>query len=176
MYAQKFLRYSILVFLLFNSNIATSNNEIYYIDMEFLMNNSLAGKSIIKKLDQQNISIQKKFQEIEKKLKNEEEIIISKKNIISPQEYLKEVKSFKKNVKDYKSSRNKKINDISIMKNNAQKKLIEILTPILAEYSEKNSISYIIPKQNIIIGKTDLDLTKTILEILNSKIKNIKLK
>ncbi len=176
MYAQKFLRYSILVFLLFNSNIATSNNEIYYIDMEFLMNNSLAGKSIIKKLDQQNISIQKKFQEIEKKLKNEEEIIISKKNIISPQEYLKEVKSFKKNVKDYKSSRNKKINDISIMKNNAQKKLIEILTPILAEYSKKNSISYIIPKQNIIIGKTDLDLTKTILEILNSKIKNIKLK
>jgi Skp family chaperone for outer membrane proteins len=143
--------------------------------MDFLMNNSLAGKSIIKKLDQKNKSIQKKFQETEKKLKNEENIIISKKNILSQEEYLKEVKLFKKNVEDYQSSRNEIINDISAMKNNAQKKLVEILTPILAEYSEKNSISYIIPKQNIIIGKTDLDLTKTILEILNSKIKDIKL-
>ena len=59
-------------------------------------------------------------------------------------------------------------------KNNSKKKLIETLTPILAEYSQKNSISYIIPKQSIIIGKSELDLTKTILEILNSKIKKIR--
>jgi Skp family chaperone for outer membrane proteins len=142
--------------------------------MEFLMNNSLAGKSIIKKLDEQNKSSQKKFQEIEENLKIEENRIISKKNILSEQEYFKEVELFKKKIENYKLSRNKTINDISIMKNNSQKKLIELLRPILAEYSEKNSISYIIPKQNIIIGKTELDLTKTILEIFNSKIKNIK--
>ena len=67
------------------------------------------------------------------------------------------------------------VNDISKMKNNSQKKLIDTLTPILAEYAQKNSISYIIPKQSIIIGKSELDLTKTIIEILNSKIKKIKL-
>ena len=69
----------------------------------------------------------------------------------------------------------KKLMILNIMKNNSKKKLIETLTPILAEYSQKNSISYIIPKQSIIIGKSELDLTKTILEILNSKIKKIKL-
>ncbi|MDB9738995.1 OmpH family outer membrane protein [Candidatus Pelagibacter sp.] len=174
MYIQNFFKYSILLFALLNSNIVTSNDDIYYIDMEFLMNNSLAGKSIIKKLDEQNKSSQKKFQEIEENLKIEENRIISKKNILSEQEYFKEVELFKKKIENYKLSRNKTINDISIMKNNSQKKLIELLRPILAEYSEKNSISYIIPKQNIIIGKTELDLTKTILEILNSKIKNIK--
>jgi Skp family chaperone for outer membrane proteins len=61
------------------------------------------------------------------------------------------------------------------MKNVAQKNLTDKLTLILAEYADKNSISYIIPKQNIIIGKTELDLTNIILEILNSKIKNIDL-
>ena len=152
-----------------------SNNDIYFIDMEYLMNNSLAGISIIKKLDVQNRSIQKTFQETEKNLKNEEKNIISKKKILSEQEYLKEVQLYRKKIESYKSLRNKSINDISTIKNNAQKKLIDSLTPILAEYSKKNSISYIIPKQNIIIGKSELDLTKIILEILNSKIKNIKL-
>ena len=157
------------------SNMALSNNNIYFIDIDFIMNNSLAGKSIIKELNEINKSSQNKFKKIEKNLLDEEKKIISKKNILSKQEYLKEAELFKKKVEDYKLSRNKKINDISVMKNNSQKKLTEILTPILAEYAKKNSISYIIPKQNIIIGKSELDLTKTIIEILNSKIKKINL-
>ena len=157
------------------SNIAQSNNNIYFIDIDYVMNNSLAGKSIIKELDEINKSSQNKFKKIEKNLLDEEKKIISKKNILSKQEYLKEAELFKKKVEDYKLSRNKKINDISVMKNNSQKKLTKILTPILAEYAKKNSISYIIPKQNIIIGKSELDLTKTIIEILNSKIKKINL-
>ena len=146
------------------SNMALSNNNIYYVDIDFIMNNSLAGKSILKKLNEINKSNQNEFQKIQKNLLDEEKKIISKKNILSKQEYLKEAELFKKKVEDYKLSRNKKINDISKMKNNSQKKLIETLTPILAEYAQKNSISYIIPKQSIIIGKSELDLTKTILK------------
>jgi len=157
------------------SNIALSNNNIYFIDIDFVMNNSLAGKSIIKELDKINKSSQNEFKKIEKNLIDEEKKIILKKNILSEQEYLKEAELFKKKVDDYNLSRNKKINDISKMKNNSQKKLIETLTPILTEYAQKNSISYIIPKQSIIVGKSELDLTKTIIEILNSKIKKIKL-
>ena len=41
---------------------------------------------------------------------------------------------------------------------------------------EKNSISFILPKQNIIIGKSELDLTKIIIEILNKETQTIKLK
>jgi len=171
----KYLRYFLIIIPMLYSNMALSNNDIYFIDIDFVMNNSLAGKSIIKELDEINKSSQNKFKKIEKNLLDEEKKIISKKNILSEQEYLKEAELFKKKVEDYKLSRNKKINDISKMKNNSQKKLIEALTPILAEYSQKNSISYIIPKQSIIIGKSELDLTKTIIEILNSKIKKIKL-
>ena len=171
----KYLRYFLIIIPMLYQNMAQSNNNIYFIDIDFVMNNSLAGKSIIKELDEINKSSQNKFKKIEKNLLDEEKKIISKKNILSKQEYLKEAELFKKKVEDYKLSRNKKINDISVMKNNSQKKLTKILTPILAEYAKKNSISYIIPKQNIIIGKSELDLTKAIIEILNSKIKKINL-
>ena len=38
------------------SNMALSNNNIYYIDIDFIMNNSLAGKSILKTLNEINKS------------------------------------------------------------------------------------------------------------------------
>ena len=172
---KKFSIYLTTLFILFYTNIALSNNNIYYLDIDYLMNNSLAGKSIIKKLDEKTKFNKKKFEEIEKNLQTEEKIIISKKNILSEKEYLKEVQIFKKKVEDYKLLRNKTINQISKIKNDAQRTLIESLTPILTDYAKKNSISYILSKQNIIIGKTELDITNPILEILNLKIKNIKL-
>ena len=149
MIIKKFSIYLISLFIFFYPNIALPNNNIFYLDMDYLMNNSLAGKSIIKKLDE--------------------------KNILSEKEYLKEVQLFREKVKDYKLSRNKAINQISKIKNDAQRTLLESLTPILKDYAKKNSISYIIPKQNIIIGKKELDITNSILEILNSKIKSIEL-
>ena len=175
MIIKKFSIYLISLFIFFYPNIALPNNNIYYLDMDYLMNNSLAGKSIIKKLDEKTKFNKKNFKENEKNLEEEEKNIILKKNILSEKEYLKEVQLFKKKVNDYKLSRNKIINQISKIKNDAQKTLLESLTPILTDYAKKNSISYIIPKQNIIIGKKELDITNSILEILNSKIKSIEL-
>ena len=172
---KKFSIYLTTLLILFYTNIALSNNNIYYLDIDYLMNNSLAGKSIIKKLDKKNKFNKKKFEEIEKNLQAEEKNIISKKNVLSEKEYLNEVRLFKKKVEDYKLSRNKTINQITKTRNVAQRSLTETLTPILAEYAEKNTISYIIPKQGIIIGKKELDITSSILEILNSKIKSIEL-
>ena len=141
--------YLISLLIFFYPNIALSNNDIYYVDMDYLMNNSLAGKSIIKKLDKKTKFNKKKFEETEENLKKEETSIISKKNVLSKKDYLKEVELFKKKVEDYKKSRNKTINQISRIKNDAQSTLVKTLTPILTDYAKNNSISYIIPKNNI---------------------------
>ena len=51
--------------------------------------------------------------------------------------------------------------------------ILEKLKPILSEYSEKNSISMVLQKQNVVIGKKELDITKDIILILDEKIKKI---
>ena len=172
---KKFNIYLTTLFFLLYTNIVLSNNNIYYLDIDYLMNNSLAGKSIIKKLDKKTKFNKKNFEVIEKNLQTEEKNIISKKNVLSEKEYLNEVQLFKKKVEDYKLSRSKTIKQFTKIKKVAQRRLIDSLTPILADYAKKNSISYIIPKQSIIIGKKELDITSSILEILNSKIKSIEL-
>ena len=54
-------------------------------------------------------------------------------------------------------------------------KILKDLSPILAEFSKENNISIIIDKKNIIVGKTELNITEKILNVLDSKIKKIKL-
>lgn len=172
----KVLKFIILISIIFYSNISLSSESIYYVDMDIIMNNSLAGKSIKKQLIEKNKINNNNFKKTEEKLKSEEVKLISQKNVLNEAEYKKNIRLFQKKVSDYKEERSNIFNNTSKMKNNAQILLITTLTPILSEYAEKNSISYIIPKKSIIIGKSELNLTSIILDILDSKIKNIKLK
>ena len=55
------------------------------------------------------------------------------------------------------------------------KQILKDLSPILAEFSKENNISIIIDKKNIIVGKTELNITEKILNVLDRKIKKIKL-
>ena len=58
----------------------------------------------------------------------------------------------------------------------AQRELTKIVTPILSNYAKEKSISLIISKKNIVIGKTELDISRKIIKLLNENIKEIKLK
>ena len=53
MLLKKNLKYIFLILTLFYCNISLSTEKIFFIDMDFIMNNSLAGKSIIDQLNKQ---------------------------------------------------------------------------------------------------------------------------
>ena len=69
-----------------------------------------------------------------------------------------------------KKNINNKFNEIKI-KNT--KKVLEILNPIIKKYVEKNEISIVLPKKNIIVGRKNLDITNVIIKILDGEIKKI---
>ena len=54
-------------------------------------------------------------------------------------------------------------------------KLLSIINPILSDYSKANNISIILQKKNVVLAKTDLNITNKIIDILNSKIESINL-
>jgi len=171
-----FFKYFIIIISLFYFTNSYSNESIFYVDINFIVNKSLAGKSIISKIDEINKKNQNIFDKKESELMKEEKKLISQKNILDKVKFDEKTKIFTKKISKYKKYRNLAINKLSKQKLEAQKNLINLLTPILADYADKNSISYLIPKQSIIMGKTELDLTKTFLEIFNSKVKSINLK
>ena len=53
---------------------------------------------------------------------------------------------------------------------------MESLQITLSEYAKENDISLVMQKKNILLGKTELDITKDFIKIFNEKIKIIELK
>ena len=162
---KKFL-FSLSIFLIFYTNSISS--EISTVDISFLLKNSNQGKSIEKKLENLNSKHLKKFQEKKKILETEEKKVSSKKNILSKEDFNKEVLKFKEKVKNYENERRKSSQEINDVKLKEIAKLLEKINKILIEYSNKNSISTVIDKKNVIIIKKDNDITEDILKILNS--------
>ena len=172
----KFKSLLVLFFLIIFSKISFSNeNKLVYIDLNIIMNNSIAGKSITTQLEDNHKKSISELKKIEEKLKKEETEIISQKNILSKEEYEKKIIDLREKARKFRTERNENINNLNNQRLEATAKIINLVRPILSEYSEKNSISIIIDKKNVIIGKTTLDITDEILKIVDDEIGKINL-
>ena len=165
---------SILLYILI-SVPGYSSEKIVYLDVEKIMQQSTAGKSIIAQLKKKREASISKFKKKEKDIIDKEKKLIAQKNVLSKEEFETKIIELRKEISNYQKERNKTSNEIARSRVSASTKLIKKLTPILEEYSKKNSIRIIVQKKNIVMGKKEDDITKDILELVNQKVKNIKL-
>ena len=166
----------LLIFFIFFSKISLSHEKsVVYIDLNKIMSNSIAGKSITSQLENNHKKNISKFKNIEEELKKEEAKIISQKNVITKEEFEKKIIDLRDKANKFRKERNDNINNLNNQRLEATSKMITLVRPILSEFSDKNSISLIIDKKNIIIGKTLLDITDDILKIIDEKIGKIQL-
>ena len=168
------MRFIFIIFVtIFEFEIALANEKIAFIDLNFIMNNSVAGSSIKTFINDLSREKNNDLKIIENEIKEDENELISKKNIIEESIYNQKVTEIRIRINDYKLERqnfNKNLNEKKIKFNNL---LLEKLNPIISTYVEKNSITMVLPKKMIIIGKKDLDITKQILEALDKSVQKI---
>ena len=139
------------------------------------MNQSIAGKSLNSQLDKIHKTNLEEFKKKEEDLKKEEVLILSQKNVLSEEDYKSKVNLFKEKLNSYKKKRQEKIDLVTKKRMNATANLLKEINPILSDYSKKNGISIILRKQDIVLARTDLDITKQIIETIDLKIKKINL-
>ena len=165
------LRNTILViFFLFLSNTnILANDKLAFVDINYLIENSNLGKKIADNLNNINNDNIKKIKSKEKILIDQENEIKKVQNILSPEELKIKVLKLRKNVNTLNKEK-KDIAKIFIDKKNAKfKDFFDKINPLISEYMNKESITIIIDKKNIFIGKSSHDITKEILMIINSK-------
>jgi outer membrane protein len=162
-------------FIILFSTFSNAEDKIVFVDTNKVINASLAGQSITKQLkilDEKNIE---NFTKIEKEFKTEETKLLAQKNVLDEDQYIKKVNEFKKKVNLHNENKKKTNSIFNKKKFEAEKNLLLILKKILSDYSKKNSITLIISKKSVIIGKKELDITESIIEDLNLEIKEIKI-
>ncbi len=162
----------ILIFLFFflNFGISEAKNNIAYLDINLIINNSIVGQSITQYLNNLKEKKLKEFEIVENKLSKKEENISKKKNILDKEEFNKEVDILKNEILEYKKNKKNFINEIDNKKIKYTKEVLKTLNIIISKYVEENSIQLVFSKKNIIIGKKDLDITKPIMELLNNQL------
>ena len=164
-----------VVFLIYSVPVS-AEQKIVFVDMDKLVSVSKPGSSIfnqLKDINQKNLNFlkeeEKRFKEIEKKL-------IAQKNIISEADFENKIKELKSEVNSYNQNRSNMIEKFNKLKVDNTNKLLKLINPILTKFSNDNEISIILQKKNLIIGKTELDITDEVIKIINSEIKDFKIK
>ena len=169
----KFLNKFFFIFIFFFFNIAqvNSNEPIAYIDMDFIIKNSEIGKKTLNAINIRNNKNINELKEKEKILKDLESKIISKKNIISKENFDKEVLLFKEKAAKFKDDQLKMVENFNIYKKKELDGILSKISPIINAYMEKKSVKILLDSKNILIGRSNLNLTNEVIKEINEKIK-----
>ena len=163
-----------IFFLVFLIGFSNANENIRFININYIVNNSEAGKTLNKIIENKTKKIKSELNDLGKKIESKKEKIISQKNILKKDEYEKLVKNYEDEVKKFNNIRNKKNEDFNKYRINSQKKIIEALNPLITAFLKKESVQILLQKEQIIFGDKELDITQEILKIFNDKHKKIK--
>ena len=165
---KKFNIYFLIFFLTFSFHSTTKSDEkIVFLDVEFAVSNSNVGKKTLNELNQAKNNEIKKLKIIEKDLKSKEQEINNIKNIVSKEELENKIKEFKKDVEKFKIKQKEIQKNFTNNKNKKLDELFKKINPLIIGYMNDNSIDMIIGKNNVYLAKSNLDITKNIIDLIN---------
>ena len=152
-----------------------AENQVYFINLKKVLNESKAGSAAQEKLVKEFENQDKKFKNESNALKKQETELINQRKTLSADEYKKKVSSLRKKNVDFQNRRRNASSNFVKKKNNARNQLLKSLNPILQKYMDQNGIMMIMNEKNVILANSKVDLTNTIIDLLNKELKSIKL-
>ena len=166
----------ITVILLLLSNNLKAEDKIAYLDIDFILTNTLAGKSLLSNLKQHEEEKIKKFTTREEKFRNDEKKILAKKNLVSNEEIKKDMNSLQIKFQEYRKNKNKEIENLKKKRNKNIVNFINSINPIIEKYMADNSIYILMDKKNVFIANKNYDITNTLIELIDIQIKTVEIK
>ena len=171
---KKFKLYKLIIIFTLITSVSKAQNLVYA-NLEMIVNTSEVGKKIISNFSKKNEKLLKEFKIGEEKIKEKEKKLISQKNILQDDEYIKKINQLKDEVNVFNESNKKKLNELNTNRDKILDSFLKEIKKTLSDFAEQNKIDLILSSNQIIIGKSNLDVTNDILIIVNKKITNFKL-
>ena len=131
--------YKIILILLifFNFNLTNAQEKVAYLNLEFLIQNTISGKKMLNNIDDINENNNKIFKNREKKIRDTEQDLINKKNILSEDEFRSKISELKKSMDIFNLDKRKNIKDRIIH-------IIETKEKVILSLKKKERVYWII--------------------------------
>ena len=160
----------IFIIYVFNSTSLYGAENIVFLDIDYVLNNSNLGKSIyieLEKINKENIT---KLNKKEKLIKEKQDNINKTKNVTAKEKLEKDIILFNKEVEQYKIEKKKILDDFKLKKNKELDNFLIKINPIIQEYMKSNSIDIILEKNQIFVGNKNKDITNEIIDLINKNL------
>ena len=162
----------VTIFFFFKINLAYSNNNTAFIDLDLILNKTIIGKKLLNDLELINNNNIQELKKKELELKKDEEEIKKKQNVISQEQFDLEVKKLQDKVKKYRNKKNQMVTSLDQKKKENLSNFFKKINPIIQNYMDSNSIDILLERKNVFIGKNKSDITEIIIKEIDNKFKN----
>ena len=166
---KKFIIFLLVLFIF--APASYSENKIVYLDLDSLVSNTKAGKTILNRLEKSKKDALSKFEKKEKELKKIENEIKSQKNIISEEELKKKLMEFRKEISTFNKDKQKVVNEFNQKKKAEFEEFFKKITPIIEKYVNEKKIDMVLDKKNIFVASKKKNVTQEIIKIIDIEIK-----
>jgi len=164
------------VIILLSINNLKAEDKIAYLDIDFILTNTIAGKLLLENLKKQEDIKINKFKIDDEKFRNNEKKILAKKNLVSVEEIKKEMNELQIEYQKYNNNKKKEIDSLKKKRNTNIINFINSINPIIEKYMTDNSIYILMDKKNIFIAKNDYDITQKLIKLIDNQIKTFEIK
>jgi len=174
---KQFVKLFVITFLIlgYTNSKTSAETNIVYLDLKIIMNESAAGKKAQDYLAKQHKNNLASFKKTAEKLKKEEMDLIAKKQVMAKEKYQEEIEKLRSKAANFAKDRREKTEELAKTRMKARNDLLSAIKPLLEKYSNENGVDLVIDKKNVIIGKSNIDITSIIIKELNQVLPSLKL-
>ena len=163
----------IIFFSILSVNYIIADDKISYVDMYYILTNTIAGKSLLKNFKKEEKLKIDKFKISDEDFKNKDKKILAKKNLVTNEKINKELRSLQVEFQNYRKNKIKEIDELKAKRNRNILNFIKLINPIIEKYMSDNSIAILLDKKNIFIASKNYDITKNLITLIDKDIKSM---
>jgi len=153
-----------------------ADDKVAFLDIDFILTNTLAGKSLLNSLKKNEELKILEFKDSDEKFKNEEKKKIAKKKLKSNEEIKKKIQVIQNEFQVYKKNKTQEIENLKKKRNTNIIKFLNLINPIIEKYMAENSIYILLDKKNVFIANNQYDITKKLIELIDNQIRTVEIK
>lgn len=149
--------------------------SIAVVDVQSLLTESKAAKSIQSQVQKEREKLQAEFTGYENKLRESEKKLVETRASMTPEEFNAKREEFQKQLQETGSVVQKKKRALEEALVKANSKLRNEILKIVAKKAEEKKYDFVLTRQNIVLVAKEFDITAEIMEAVNAGVTNIAL-
>lgn len=153
---------------------AQDNMRVATVDVQQLITESKAGKSIQKQLVTQREGIQNEAADLEQALQADQKKLLGERSKLSEEDFAQKQIDFEKRLLEARSKLQNRSRFLDKAANDAFNELRAQITDIVYNMADEQDIDLVLTRQNVVAAAKSIDITADVLKALDKKVPDIK--